>query len=110
MSSTRGLPPATGACSEVGWVFHFPDKGQSELYTYARVLCASCEVIEACAEWGIKHEEHGMWGGLTPDERMAIRIRDGIDFDDPSQEMRWIVNASAEARARGNDLSAGSAA
>lgn len=42
-------------------------------YAEAKKICMSCQYQPQCAEWGIKHETHGMWGGLTPRERQKIR-------------------------------------
>lgn len=47
--------------------------GRPERIAYMRSLCASCPVQAACAEWGIAHEEHYMFGGLLPTERAQIR-------------------------------------
>ena len=41
-----------------------------------RKICDGCPLMDACAEWGIAHEEFGFWGGLTPTERdVARKIR-----------------------------------
>jgi len=41
-----------------------------------RKICDGCPLMDACAEWGIAHEEYGFWGGLTPVERdVARKIR-----------------------------------
>lgn len=64
-----------GMCREVGVDLFFPDEGRSgiELYSFARKICAGCSVKNACLEWAIKHEDHGMWGGTTPVDRRNIR-------------------------------------
>lgn len=52
----------------------FPEKG--ERTGYARRVCASCPVRQRCLEYALDFERdmgagtrHGIWGGLTPDER-----------------------------------------
>jgi WhiB family redox-sensing transcriptional regulator len=36
----------------------------------AKAICASCPVSTACLEWATRTKEtHGIWGGLTPEER-----------------------------------------
>jgi WhiB family transcriptional regulator, redox-sensing transcriptional regulator len=36
----------------------------------AKAICAGCPVREACLEWALRlGETHGVWGGLTPEER-----------------------------------------
>jgi hypothetical protein len=33
----------------------------------------SCDVVNECAEYAIKHkEEAGIWGGLSPTDRKAL--------------------------------------
>lgn len=42
-------------------------------YREAKKICMGCEYRIECAEWGIKNEIYGMWGGLTPRERQRMR-------------------------------------
>ena len=38
----------------------------------ARRICEACEIRAECLAWAIRtHETHGVWGGLTADERHA---------------------------------------
>lgn len=72
------------ACAEVGTDWFYPEGGSStklNSYRYARRVCAVCEYQPECAEWGIRHEEHGMWGGLTPNQLGLMRRRRGIVLD-----------------------------
>jgi len=40
---------------------------------HAKLICASCDVSETCLAYAIEHhEQHGIWGGLTPDERKTL--------------------------------------
>jgi len=40
----------------------------------AKKLCESCPVITECAEYAINAmEPYGVWGGLSPRERVAVR-------------------------------------
>ncbi|MEU1518300.1 WhiB family transcriptional regulator [Streptomyces sp. NPDC005811] len=42
----------------------------------ARLLCAGCGYLEACAAYGIGDARlAGVWGGLTEGERRALRRR-----------------------------------
>lgn len=53
-----------------------PAAKQAELYALARTICATCPVRLACARDALERgEQHGMWGGLTPDERRRIARR-----------------------------------
>lgn len=57
-----------------------PRKPKVDPYAKARLICARCPVAEKCLEIALRDpisEQHGMWGGLDPDERRAlIRARD----------------------------------
>lgn len=68
------------ACAEVGTnLFFAPDKddpeqaGRENTYSYAKAVCHTCPHIQECADWGIRNEVHGVWGGLTPKELKQIR-------------------------------------
>jgi hypothetical protein len=43
-----------------------------------RRVCANCPVKVECAEFAIKHERFGFWGGLTAMERHSIRSMNNI--------------------------------
>lgn len=67
-------------CAQVGAELFFQDDrddkkaGMSEIdYNAAKRICNSCVHQTECAEWGIQHEVHGVWGGLTPQDREKIR-------------------------------------
>jgi WhiB family redox-sensing transcriptional regulator len=45
-------------------------------YEPAKTICARCDVRNDCLRYALDtNEEHGVWGGLTPDERYALRQR-----------------------------------
>jgi WhiB family redox-sensing transcriptional regulator len=51
-------------------VFH-PDRGESA--RPAKSVCQVCEVRVPCLAYALEHrEEHGVWGGLSPNERRVI--------------------------------------
>jgi WhiB family redox-sensing transcriptional regulator len=42
----------------------------------AKRVCAGCQVRSACLEWALdQRQDHGVWGGLTEDERRSLRRR-----------------------------------
>jgi hypothetical protein len=43
-----------------------------------RRVCANCPVKIECADFAIKHERFGFWGGLTAMERHSIRSMNNI--------------------------------
>jgi hypothetical protein len=80
-------------CAEIGTVIFFSaDKndhavgGVENHYVYAKQICDKCEHKIDCANWAIRNERHGVWGGTTPKERVVIRkklripINEGLQF------------------------------
>jgi WhiB family redox-sensing transcriptional regulator len=50
-----------------------PALGQVE---QAKVICGRCEVVEACLAWAIEFgQDAGVWGGLSEEERRALKRR-----------------------------------
>ena len=42
----------------------------------AKAVCAGCAVQSRCLEWAVTAGvEHGVWGGLSEEERRALRRR-----------------------------------
>ena len=67
------LPQVTGqeACLETE-----PDLFFSEFaldIALAKDICAECPLIESCLAYAMKHENHGVWGGLSAKERFIRR-------------------------------------
>jgi WhiB family redox-sensing transcriptional regulator len=62
-------------------------------FAKARAVCALCPVRVDCLAYAEKlGEEHGMWGGLTPDERHQRRKdRDAGLFVDPAPEIAGLT-------------------
>jgi WhiB family redox-sensing transcriptional regulator len=45
----------------------------------AKLVCARCTVVHECLDWAVAvGESDGVWGGTTPEERLAIRRRHGV--------------------------------
>ena len=71
-------------CAEVGVdVFFSVDRDDPKAghlsggeYSMARKICGEFSHRIECAQWGIENETQGMWGGLSPNER--IRLRKGV--------------------------------
>ena len=70
-------------CAEVGTEIFFSrdadeletSKVPQDTYKAAKGICQSCEHIAECAEWGIRYENFGVWGGLSPADRKNLRRR-----------------------------------
>ena len=66
-------------CAEVGVeIFYTDDKDEKKVesmstYAMANSICKKCPHKNECAEWDIKHELFGFWGGLSPKERTNLR-------------------------------------
>ena len=78
---------AEGACANVPVSADFdpwfppPSRARGDIYVYARTVCVvDCPVRAQCAEWAITTgEPHGMFGGLTPEQRRLERRRRGLE-------------------------------
>lgn len=46
----------------------------------ARAICATCPVRLECLEHAIHHEQFGVWGGLSSEEREQIRRDRGMTY------------------------------
>jgi hypothetical protein len=67
------LPKVTGkeACLETEPDLFFSDFGLD--IALAKDICAECPMIAACRDYAIKHENYGVWGGLSAKERHELR-------------------------------------
>ena len=66
----RELAACRGADLEV----FFPGRGESA--GPARRVCAACPVRQPCLDYAISNRiAHGIWGGLTEQERRALQSR-----------------------------------
>lgn len=50
-----------------------PRVGEMDLVRAAKSLCQECPVKALCAEYGMKWENNGIYGGLTAHERAVLR-------------------------------------
>ncbi|MEC3992047.1 WhiB family transcriptional regulator [Actinacidiphila sp. DG2A-62] len=42
----------------------------------AKSVCRRCPVMDQCLQWALENgQEHGVWGGLSEDERRSMRRR-----------------------------------
>lgn len=73
LAECRDTPPQ--------WFFPQPQMGRgdaidrSDPYENARPVCARCPVANDCLEWAIAHNEYGYWGGMSENERQALKRR-----------------------------------
>ena len=66
----------------------------------AKDICAECPMLEACRAYAMKHENHGVWGGLSAEERFKLRgNKDAYqthEIDELIAEKDFILTKSAE--------------
>ena len=42
----------------------------------AKAVCRRCEIVETCLAWAIESgQDAGVWGGMSEDERAALKRR-----------------------------------
>jgi WhiB family redox-sensing transcriptional regulator len=68
------------ACLDEDPVLFFPIGNTSPALLQieeAKAICRRCPVIESCLKWAIDQgQDAGVWGGLSDDERHALKRRD----------------------------------
>lgn len=67
----------TQSCAETSFEFFYGETSDTTSSRVAKRICGMCAFIVPCAEYGIEHEQFGVWGGLGPGERREIRRRKG---------------------------------
>lgn len=80
-----------GACRSKPTRWFYPDAtGQLMDIAVADALatCALCPVLLDCRTWALAHEDNGVWGGLTEEERRHLRRRQGIRLTAPETVVR----------------------
>jgi WhiB family redox-sensing transcriptional regulator len=64
--------PDDALCAQTDPELFHPEVGVS--ISHARKVCTTCPVRIECLEHALEHGElHGVWGGMTPNQRKAIR-------------------------------------
>ena len=52
----------------------YAEHGGRGLVAHGKALCAGCPVRMPCLQFALDNNEpHGIWGGMTPDERDQMR-------------------------------------
>ena len=66
------------ACRGQGFDAWFPTDEVGEEADAARRVCAGCQVRNECLDYALNCSiRHGLWGGLSPKERVALNRRRG---------------------------------
>lgn len=73
-----GKSAPTALCAEADPELWFPPPGDGRTSRMAKQLCQRCPLLTVCRSWALEHPRearHGVWGGLTEQERRAERRR-----------------------------------
>jgi WhiB family redox-sensing transcriptional regulator len=62
------------ACKGKGHLFFEDD--HLTIVRKAKAVCATCPVVDQCLVYAMDHNEFGVWGGMTANERKNIRRRE----------------------------------
>lgn len=62
-------------------------------------ICALCPVVAQCLDWGLRHEQHGVFGGTVERERRRMRRARGITCEEPQAAHRHLAERNARLRA-----------
>ena len=72
---------ARGACQGADPELFFPVAvmgGAVEQINSAKAVCGRCEVDENCLSYALETMPHGIWGGTTREERIAMRVSPAV--------------------------------
>jgi hypothetical protein len=65
----------------------------------AKTTCNTCPLLESCGTYALKHENFGVWGGMTAEERFEIRgnhfAYEATDVERLNEQMKFIMTAPA---------------
>lgn len=60
-------------CADQPPEWFFPERGARHEYAKAIKVCKECAVRAECLAYALeRNEQHGMWGGKTPEERQKM--------------------------------------
>lgn len=78
----------SAACLGQDTEMFFPEpgtKGAVKQANEVKAFCKICEVCEECLEYALRNEEaFGVWGGLTPKERLKLARSRSVSAKDVS--------------------------
>jgi len=75
-SACRSLPTE--------FFYRIEDRGVAKIIDVDvfRSICTPCPIWRQCLNYAVRNENHGVWGGMTSDERVAIRSFHSSDLKD----------------------------
>lgn len=61
-------------CAETDINAFYPETGDTAAVRRAKKICGMCSVKTPCLRYALTNEiEYGIWGGLTPKQRAALK-------------------------------------
>ena len=75
---------ARGACHGADPELFFPVAvmgGAVEQIRSAKAVCGRCEVDKNCLSYALETMPHGIWGGTTREERIAMRVSPAVQVE-----------------------------
>ena len=76
--ASAGSWMARGACRGTDPELFFPiavTGAAADQVRSAKAVCGRCEVLAHCLSYALRALPHGIWGGTTREERIAMRMR-----------------------------------
>ena len=68
-------------CASIGTEPYYPITKTLDTENKAALkLCQQCPELFKCLQWALVHEDQGIWGGTTPNERRNMRKKLNITF------------------------------
>lgn len=72
------------ACKDMPNEVFYPEyrqrKLEKESFLRARAICMKCPIYQECYDHSVRHEEFGLWAGMSPHQRRTIRTAEKIEF------------------------------
>ena len=102
---------AKAACRDKDPELFFPVGNTGAAYQQieeAKAVCRTCKVIDACLKCALDtNQDYGVWGGLSEDERRALkrraigfhRIRPALPYAIPVLEVSYLARHAVSCRA-----------
>lgn len=72
----------------------FPEDGSD--YSEARKVCSACPLVAMCLEYAMANENDGFWGGMSPEERLAINLEPVVspEVRREAAEVRAVISST----------------
>lgn len=78
MGQKRPIPACRAYDPELWFPLGYDAAANAKQVATAKAVCVGCSVRIGCLEYAVEKQiAHGIWGGLTPDERRGMRGVEG---------------------------------